>query len=138
MMDSGVAARLMRLSPEKLTRRDPTSLTEFGHLLETFVVGEIQREASWLDGIAGVGHWRTRDGDEVDLVVERDDGAIIAFEVKAGSRIQGGDFQPMRKLRDSVGDAFIAGVAVYLGERAYTFEDRLHVMPVDRLWAPAG
>jgi len=137
MMDSGVAARLMRLTPEKLTRRDPTSLTEFGHLLETFVVGEIQRQASWLDGIAGVGHWRTRDGDEVDLVVERDDGAIIAFEVKAGSRIPGGDFQPMRKLRDSVGDAFIAGVALYLGERAYTFEDRLHVMPVDRLWAGA-
>lgn len=136
MMDSGVAARLMRVTPKKLTRRDPTSLTEFGHLLETFVVDEIQRQASWLDGIAGVGHWRTRDGDEVDLVVERDDGAIIAFEVKAGSRIPGGDFQPMRKLRDSVGDAFIAGVALYLGERAYTFEDRLHVMPVDRLWTP--
>jgi len=39
----------------------------------------------------------------------------------------------MRKLRDKVGDAFIAGVALYLGEWSYTFDDRLHVMPVGRL-----
>jgi predicted AAA+ superfamily ATPase len=122
----------LRLTPEKLARRDATSLTEFGHLLETFVVGEIQREVSWMDGVAGIGHWRTDDHDEVDLVVERDDGAIIAFEVKAGSRVPGESFTPMRKLRDKVGEVFIAGVALYLGERSYTFADRLHVMPVER------
>jgi hypothetical protein len=88
-----------------------------------------------MDGVAGTGHWRTHDHDEVDLVIERDDGAVIAFEVKAGSRVPGGSFSPMRKLRDKLGDAFIAGVALYLGERSYTFEDRLHVMPVDRLWS---
>ena len=135
IIDSGVAARLMRLTPEKLARRDATSLTEFGHLLETFVVGEIQREVSWMEGVAGIGHWRTHDHDEVDLVIERDDGAIIAFEIKAGSRVPGGSFASMRKLRDTVGDAFIAGVALYLGERSYTCDDRLHVMPVDRLWS---
>ena len=135
IIDSGVAARLLRLTPEKLARRDATSLTEFGYLLETFVVGEIQREASWMDGVAGIGHWRTHDHDEVDLVIERDDGAIIAFEIKAGSRVPGESFAPMRKLRDKVGDAFIAGVALYLGEWSYTFDDRLHVMPVDRLWS---
>ncbi|WP_341953172.1 DUF4143 domain-containing protein [Salinibacterium sp. TMP30] len=97
IIDSGVAARLLRLTPEKLARRDATSLTEFGHLLETFVVGELQREASWMDGIAGIGHWRTHDHDEVDLVIERDDGAIIAFEVKAGSRVPGESFSPLRK-----------------------------------------
>lgn len=86
VIDSGVAARLLRLTPEKLSRREPAALTELGHLLETFVVGELLRQASWMDGIAGLGHWRTRDGDEVDLVVERDDGAVLAFEVKAAQR----------------------------------------------------
>ena len=47
VVDSGVAARLLRLTPEKLLRLDTTALTELGHLLETFVVGELVRQASW-------------------------------------------------------------------------------------------
>lgn len=118
VVDSGVAARLLRLTPDKLGRLDATSLTEFGHLLETFVVGELLKQLSWLDGIAGCGHWRTHDGDEVDLVVERDDGGVVAFEVKAAARVPGRDMRSLRKLREAVGDAFIAGVAFYTGGRS--------------------
>jgi predicted AAA+ superfamily ATPase len=136
VVDSGVAARLLRVTPERLNRRDPTTMTEFGHLLETFVVGELMKQASWLDGIAGLGHWRTRDGDEIDLVVERDDGGVIAFEVKAAGRVPGEDMRHLRKLRDAAGDAFVAGVALYTGERSYRFDDRLWVLPIDRVWTP--
>jgi hypothetical protein len=134
-MDSGIGARLLRLTPDKLDRRDPTSLTELGHLLETFVVNELMKQASWIDGVAGIGHWRTRDGDEVDLVVERDDGSIVAFEVKASQRVDTRELGPLRKLRDAVGDAFIAGFALHLGQQAFRAEDRLHVLPVDALWS---
>lgn len=134
ILDSGVAARLLRLTPEKLGRKDPTALTELGHLLESFVVGELLKQASWLDDVTAMGHWRTRDGDEVDLVLERDDGTLVAVEVKAGGRVPGDDFRPLRKLRSAAGDTFQAGIVFYLGARSYTYEDRLHVMPVDRLW----
>ena len=30
-------------------------------LLETFVVRELVRQSSWLEGIAALGHWRTYD-----------------------------------------------------------------------------
>lgn len=136
VFDSGIAARLLRLTPEKLARRHPTAMTELGHLLETFVVQELAKQASWLDGLAGIGHWRTWDDDEVDLVVERDDGAVVAFEVKTAGRVSGNDFRALRKLRNAVGDAFVAGVVLYLGSRSYTSEDRLFVLPVDRIWAP--
>jgi predicted AAA+ superfamily ATPase len=136
ILDSGVAARLLRLTPEKLAARSPTALTEFGHLLETFVVTEILKQASWTDWVSGVGHWRTNEGQEVDLVVERDDGAMVAFEVKAAGRVPGDDLAPLRRLRDAAGSAFVAGVALYLGARSYTYEDRLHVMPVDAIWGP--
>ncbi|MFN2540371.1 MAG: ATP-binding protein [Mycobacteriales bacterium] len=136
MVDSGVAARLLRLTPDKLLRRDPASLSEFGHLLETFVVAELLKQASWLEDIAGYGHWRTHDGDEVDLVIERGDGAVIAFEVKAAARVPGEDLRGLRKLREALGDAFIAGVALYTGARTYQHEDRLWVMPLDRVWHP--
>jgi hypothetical protein len=42
----------------------------------------------------------------------------------------------MRKLRDLAGDAFIGGVVLYMGQRSYTYDDRLHVKPIDRLWTP--
>ena len=136
VLDAGVAARLLRLTPDKLARRDPSALTEFGHLLETFVVGELLKQASWMEGVAGLGHWRTHDNDEVDFVLERDDGAILAFEVKAAGRVPGENFRPLRKLRTAAGEAFLAGIALYTGTRSYNYEDRLHVMPVDRLWTP--
>jgi len=137
LLDSGVAARLLRLGEDKLAARSAAALTEFGHLLETFVVTELLKQASWADWVAGVGHWRTTPGDEeVDLVVEREDGMIVAFEVKASGRIPGPDLNPLRKLRDALGEQFLAGVAFYLGTRSYTYEDRIHVLPVDSIWTP--
>ncbi|HUZ18993.1 MAG TPA: ATP-binding protein [Acidimicrobiales bacterium] len=136
LVDSGLAARLLRLTPEHLARRDVTALTEFGHLLETFVVGELVKQSTWLSGVTGWHHWRTYDGDEVDLVIERDDGRIVAIEVKGGSRVPGEDMRALERLRDAAGDAFIVGVALYTGERSYNYGDRLYVAPIDRMWIP--
>ncbi len=137
VVDSGLAARLNRTSEDRLaTSLDPTSLTEFGHLLETFAVSEIRKQISWMADPVAVGHWRTSDGDEVDLVAEHDDGRVVAFEIKASQRVSGRDFGGLRKLRDSLGSRFVAGVAFSTGERSYEFEDRLYVMPIDRLWRP--
>jgi hypothetical protein len=61
---------------------------------------------------------------------------VLAFEVKAKERISGADFKGLRKLRNALGDRLIAGVVINTGVRSYTFEDRLHVMPLDRLWRP--
>ena len=134
VVDSGLAARLLRLTPAKLAGLDPTALTELGNLLETFVVGELRKQVSWLDEQATCGHWRTGDDDEVDFVVEFGDGTVLAFEVKTGERVRGNDLKGMRKLREAIGDRFLAGVALSMGPRSYTYEERLHVMPLDRLW----
>ena len=132
--DSALAARLVRLTSAKLLSRDPAALTEFGHLLESFVVNELMRKVSWLEGVSGIGHWRTHDGDEVDFVIELDDGDVVVFEVKSGTRVPENELRHMAALRDKLGKNFRAGVALYLGERSYTALDRIHVMPVDRLW----
>lgn len=136
VIDSGVAARLLRITPEKLVRLDPTTVTEFGNLLETFVAGELRKQVSWMDEPVHVGHWRTHDGAEVDYIVEFDDGGVVAFEVKANERISRKDFTGMRALRDLLGNRFLAGIGLSTGARSFTYEDRLHVMPIDRLWRP--
>lgn len=134
IVDSGLAARLLRITPSKLASLDPSVLIEFGHLLETFVVGELRKQASWLTESITTGHWRTHDDDEVDFVIEFDDGGVLAFEVKSAERVNAGDLRGLRKLREAVGPRFIAGVALSTGLRSYTHEDRLHVLPIDRLW----
>jgi predicted AAA+ superfamily ATPase len=120
VIDSGVATRLLRVSPSKLAGLDPTTLTEFGNLLETFVIGELRKHAAWLDAPVTVGHWRTHDGDEVDFVMEFDDGRVLAFEVKASERVTSRDLKGLRTLRRALGDRFIAGVALTTGPRSYT------------------
>lgn len=137
VVDSGLAARLLRLTPDKLSRLDPAPLTDFGHLLETFVVGELRKQASWLEQPVTLGHWRTSDGAEVDLVIESDDGMALAFEVKTSERAPGSDFRGLSQLRDTLGRRFVAGIILTTGERSYTYDDRLHVVPIDRLWEPA-
>ncbi|MST64149.1 ATP-binding protein [Schaalia hyovaginalis] len=138
VVDSGLAARLLRLTPDRLRGLDPATLTDFGHLLETFVVGEVRKQASWLGEPVALGHWRTSDGDEVDLVIERDDGRVLAIEVKASERAPGSEFRGMAKLRDLLGDRFLGGIMMTAGKRSYTYQDRLHVIPIDRLWTPVG
>ena len=81
------------------TRRQPTAITELGHLLETFVVNEVLKQVSSLDERVACSHFRTRDGAEGDLVLETDDGAVIGIEVKASSLVTATDFFGLRSLR---------------------------------------
>lgn len=134
VVDSGIGAHQLNLSRAKLDRRDSSALTEFGHLLESFTVQEVLRQSDWLADPVTAGHWRTRDGDEVDLILERYDGAVLAFEVKAADHIEERWVRSLRKLRDRLGSSFVAGIAFHLGERGYTLDDRLHSVPLERLW----
>ncbi len=133
VIDSGLAARLLRLTESRLSLASAQALSELGHLLETFVVGEVRKQLSWLESPVQLGHWRTHDGDEVDLVVEREDGKVAALEVKAGTRVAG-DLGGLLALRRKLGSQFLGGVVLYTGTRAYTHESGVHVVPVSRLW----
>jgi predicted AAA+ superfamily ATPase len=77
------------VNPNNINAHNPSPLTEYGHLLESFVVGELLKQASWCSNVAEYGHFRTLDGEEVDHVIENDDGGIVSFEIKAGGRFPG-------------------------------------------------
>ena len=138
VLDSGLAARLLGINSRRLARLDRAAMTEFGHLLETFAVGELLKQASWHSDVAGVGHWRTHDGHEVDLVVERSDGTVTAFEVKTASRADQRDARGLRVLREALGDAFNAGFVLNTGNLSFRLEDRIVVAPIDALWGERG
>ena len=138
IIDSGLAAWLLGLSATRINSRNPMALTEFGHLVETFAVGEILKQVGWADEIVTASHFRTQDGDEVDLVLETWDARVVGFEIKAGTRLKGSDFSGLRLMRDRLGDRFVAGFVLNLGELAYRKEDRISVLPLCHLWSLSG
>jgi len=134
IIDSGLAGWLLGLSAAKINSRNPAALTEFGHLVETFAVGEILKQVSWSDEVITASHFRTESGDEVDLVLETWDGRVAGFEIKAGTRIKDPDLNGLRLLRDRLGDRFVGGFVLNLGELAYRKEDGIAIMPLCSLW----
>lgn len=135
LVDTGAMAWLLNLTPQKIAQATPAALTEYGHLLETFAVGEILKQASWSDAPVASGHFRTEAGEEVDLVLERDDGQVLAFEIKAGSRISGDDLRGLRQLKERLGTQLAEAIILHTGIHAYMHDEWITVLPLDRLWA---
>jgi hypothetical protein len=134
LVDSGLAAHMLRLTPAKLAQLDPASLTEFGHLLETFVTGELLKQASWHADVREVAHWHTHDDQEVDFIIETYDGGVIGFEIKARGKAVTKDLVGLRLLRELLGDQFRAGFVLNTGQHVGRLEDRIYTCPIDRLW----
>jgi predicted AAA+ superfamily ATPase len=134
MVDSGVMAWLLNLTSQKIAQASPSALTEYGHLLETFAVGEILKQVSWSDAPVATGYFRTEAGDEVDLVLERDDGQVIAFEIKAGTRIGRDDLRGLRLLKDRLGPRLQESVILYTGDYAYRQDGWIQILPLSQVW----
>ena len=59
---------------------------------------------------------------------------MSGVEVKASGTVRAGDFRGLRKLRGALGKRFAGGVVLYDGEATVPFGDRLHAVPVRRLF----
>jgi predicted AAA+ superfamily ATPase len=136
--DSGLAAGLLGVDPDGLALPNAPAL---GPLIETFVVDELVRQLSFMAGPrASLYHFRSPDGPEVDVVAEAPDGRVVGLEVKASSTVRQADFKHLALLRDRldrIGQPFVAGGVIYLGNQALPFGDRLSALPLCHLWLPS-
>jgi len=127
--DTGLACALLGL--------DAAALWEdralYGQLLETFVYQELRRQASWHEEPFTFHHFRDKDGDEVDVVLESG-GKLAGVEVKAAATVSSTDFRGLRKLQSAVGARLVAGVVLYDGEAVVPFGQGLYAVPLSRLW----
>lgn len=64
-------------------------------------------------------------------------GKSLRTRVSVKPKVHVVDFRGLTQLRDALGPRFTAGIILTTGKRSYTYADRLHVMPIDRLWTPA-
>jgi uncharacterized protein len=128
--DTGLTCALLGVDAVALSReRD-----RLGPLLETFVLQELRRQASWHPDPVDFFHYRDRDDFEVDIVLECGSVAIAGIEVKAAASVTDADFRGLRKLSDVAGRQFVAGVVLYDGASAVRFGDNLFAVPMRVLW----
>ncbi|MDQ4038632.1 MAG: DUF4143 domain-containing protein, partial [Actinomycetota bacterium] len=134
VVDTGLGGWLLGIRGRGIERRDPTVLGQFGHLLETFAVNEVLKQVSWLEEPVQVGHYRTKDGHEVDLVLDVPGEGIVAIEIKSGEKVRPEDLRGLAALRDRLGSTFRAGVVLHPGPMSVPLGDRVYALPLDRLW----
>ncbi|WP_435822688.1 DUF4143 domain-containing protein [Microbispora bryophytorum] len=108
--------------------------SQFGPLLEGFVLMELARQLTWSDERVELFHYRTKDKVEVDAVLENRQGRVVGVEVKASSTVRTDDFRGLRHLADRLGDDFVAGIVLYTGTQTLPFGPRLRAMPISALW----
>jgi predicted AAA+ superfamily ATPase len=103
-------------------------------MLETFVLQELRRQASWRPDPLEFLHYRDRDDFEVDIVLEHGHGGVVGVEVKAASTVNESDLRGLRKLQSAAGRRFGAGVVLYDGGATIRFGSAMFAVPVRRLW----
>ena len=133
-VDTGIAGALRRFTDATFSiDNNPEAL---GGLLESFVVGQLQRALPMQDADYRLYHWRSADQREIDIVV--DGGSQLSlFEVKSSASVTLSDLRHVewfakygpRRSRSC------SGVIFYMGHEKLTFGENKFALPVNSLWS---
>jgi predicted AAA+ superfamily ATPase len=134
LADPAFAARLLGASANALLGGGapgppiPRDGTLLGALFESLVTLSVRVYSQASE--ARVGHLRTHRGDhEVDLIVEREDGRVLAMEVKLGSTPPKDSIRHLAWLKKQMGDDLLDAIVVNTGKEAYRRPDGIAVVP---------
>jgi predicted AAA+ superfamily ATPase len=149
LADPALAARLLGVSEGALlrgepgpfgstflgsTRAKPRDGTLLGQLFESLVTLSMRVYAQTAE--ARVHHLRTHDGrHEIDLIVERDDRRVVAFEVKLSAVVEDRDVQHLHWLQTQLGADLLDAAVITTGSHAYRRPDGIAVIPAALLTA---
>jgi uncharacterized protein len=132
LADPALAARLLGVSADALLRGEGGARRDgalLGALFESLATLSVRVCAQASD--ARVGHLRLQRGErEVDLIVERDDGRVLAIEVKLAAAPADRDVAPLHWLAGELGDDLLDMVLISTGSYAYRRPDGVAVVPL--------
>jgi len=134
LVDPALAARLVGANARSLLKgespgpRIPRDGSFLGALFESLVALSVRVYAQAAE--AHVAHFRTHRGDhEADLIVERDDGRVVAMEVKLGATPGSDEVRHLAWLAERLGDEMLDAVVITTGQEAYRRPDGIAVVP---------
>ena len=135
-MDTGCATALRGEDANSFgLGADPTA---FGHLLESFVFGELEKSLPFLGKKWDLYHWRMAPK-EVDIVAEAPGRVLALFETKASTTVDWSDFRHLDWfLKNGPGNAYRgAAFVVYLGDHVLSFGPNRIALPLSMFWSYA-
>lgn len=134
LADPALAARLLGATKDALLKGEapgpamPRDGTLLGALFESLVTLSVRVDAQAAE--ASVGHRRAhRGGREVDLVVERADGRVLALEVKLTAAPRDDDVRHLAWLRNRLDEDLLDAAVITSGPDAYRRRDGIAVVP---------
>jgi predicted AAA+ superfamily ATPase len=130
-LDTGLLSVLLGATADRLA----ADRSQFGAILESFVIAEILKITGWSGEEIRLSHYRDKDQDEIDLILEDDAGCLVAIEVKASATVSSSDFNVLRKVAQVAGSQFRLGLVLYDGEAVLPFGDGLFAAPLSCLWS---
>ena len=138
LADPALAARLVGLEADALLDDEgpdarPGSDTFLGQLFESLAAMSLRTFAS--PSGASVLHLRTHRGThEVDFIVKRGDGKVVAIEVKLSPIVESSDVRHLVWLKRELGDGLLDSAIVTTGQDAYRRrDDGIAVVPLGLL-----
>jgi predicted AAA+ superfamily ATPase len=105
-----------------------------GLILENFVGMELVKQLSWSKTSANLYHYRSRDGAEVDFVLEDDRNRVVGIEIKTSVSVNSQDLSGLNHLRKTVGKKFHRGLILYTGDKSITLGKDIMAVPISALW----
>ena len=134
LADPALAARLLGATAGSLLAGEssgpliPRDGPLLGALLESLVTLSARVYAQANE--ASVRHFRTHRGEhEVDLIVQRADGRVVALEVKTTATPRDTDLKHLQWLADQIGDELLDAAVITTGKHAYRRDDGIAVIP---------
>jgi len=127
--DTGLAAAALGMHAQRLSQ-SPLG----GSFVGSCVLAELWKQAAVIDEPIKFSHFRDRSGVNVDVIIERVDGSVIAVEIKSATTVNRADARGQRFLRDRLGDRFAAGVVFHTGSLTGRLDNRIWATPISALW----
>ena len=129
-IDAGLLANLMDIHAKDVQ----ADRSRYGHVLESFVFGELLKHSTTADDNYQLLYYRDADKFEVDVVIENSAGKLVGVEIKAAATVKERDLRGLKKLASLAGDQFTAGVLLYDGDETLPLGNNLWAAPLSTLW----
>ncbi|MCL2380264.1 MAG: ATP-binding protein [Treponema sp.] len=129
--DTGIMTSVLGWNPKEVFMNQDRS----GKLIETFVFSELAALVD-LENKYNLFQYRDRTDREIDFLVEREDGAMLGIEVKAGHNVSKDDFTPQKWFAENIlkNKSAYTGLVVYSGDRTIQFGENMLALPIAALW----
>ena len=131
LCEPALAAPLLGLERRSIIRDADLA----GRMIDSFVAAQLRPELQL--GAMPVSMFHIRQGGrrEVDIVLERRDGALVALEIKAAADVDLHDARHLIWLRDQLdSDRFRAGIVLHTGRHIRRLDTRIWAVPICSLW----